>query len=51
MFAMQWLVIKLIVTLGLTREFKTDQCNLKFWSGKWYFVGWHSMSQPARELL
>jgi 1,3-beta-glucan synthase len=51
MIAIQRFVIKLLVTLGLTREFKTDQSNLAFWSGKWYSMGWHSMSQPARELL
>ncbi len=49
--AIQRFIIKLIVTLALTREFKTDQSNLAFWTGKWYSMGWHSMSQPARELL
>ncbi|KAJ4146841.1 hypothetical protein LMH87_001400 [Akanthomyces muscarius] len=49
--AIQRFVIKLIVTLALTREFKTDQSNLAFWTGKWYSMGWHSLSQPARELL
>jgi 1,3-beta-glucan synthase len=30
---------------------KTDQSNIAFWTGKWYSMGWHSMSQPAREFL
>ncbi|AEO59893.1 glycosyltransferase family 48 protein [Thermothelomyces thermophilus ATCC 42464] len=49
--AIQRFVFKLIITLGLTREFKTDQSNIAFWTGKWYSMGWHSVSQPAREYL
>ncbi|KAK3290767.1 glycosyltransferase family 48 protein [Chaetomium fimeti] len=49
--AMQRFVFKLIISLTLTREFKTDQSNIAFWTGKWYSMGWHSMSQPAREYL
>lgn len=30
---------KLIISLALTREFKTDQSNLAFWNGKWYGLG------------
>lgn len=47
----QRFVFKLIVSLALTREFKTDQSNIAFWNGKWYSMGWHSVSQPAREFL
>lgn len=47
----QRFVFKLIVSLALTREFKTDQSNIAFWNGKWYSMGWHSISQPAREFL
>ena len=46
-----WLAGILIVSLALTREMKTDQSNIAFWTGKWYSMGWHSMSQPAREFL
>jgi len=49
--AIQRLVLKLIISLALTREFKTDQANIAFWTGKWYSMGWHSVSQPAREYL
>ncbi|KAJ9148570.1 Glycosyltransferase family 48 protein [Pleurostoma richardsiae] len=49
--AIQRFIFKLIVSLALTREFKTDQANIAFWTGKWYSMGWHSVSQPAREFL
>ncbi|PHH85628.1 hypothetical protein CDD83_150 [Cordyceps sp. RAO-2017] len=49
--AIQRFIFKLIVSLALTREMKTDQSNVAFWTGKWYSMGWHSMSQPAREFL
>jgi len=49
--AIQRFVFKLIISLTLTREFKTDQSNIAFWTGKWYSMGWHSVSQPAREYL
>ncbi|KAI0023921.1 family 48 glycosyltransferase [Xylariomycetidae sp. FL0641] len=49
--AIQRFVVKFIVTLALTREFKTDHANIAFWNGKWYSMGWHSVSQPAREFL
>jgi 1,3-beta-glucan synthase len=49
--AIQRFIFKLIVSLALTREFKTDQSNIAFWTGKWYSMGWHSVSQPAREYL
>jgi len=49
--AIQRFVLKLIISLALTREFKTDQSNIAFWTGKWYAMGWHTVSQPAREYL
>ncbi|KXX82404.1 hypothetical protein MMYC01_201347 [Madurella mycetomatis] len=49
--AIQRFIFKLIISLALTREFKTDQSNIAFWTGKWYSMGWHSISQPAREYL
>ncbi|KKA27206.1 hypothetical protein TD95_002108 [Thielaviopsis punctulata] len=49
--ATQRFIIKLIVSLTLTREMKTDQSNIAFWTGKWYSMGWHTVSQPAREFL
>ncbi|TLD29114.1 hypothetical protein PspLS_03411 [Pyricularia sp. CBS 133598] len=47
----QRFLLKLIVSAGLTREFKSDQANIAFWTGKWYSMGWHTISQPAREFL
>ncbi|KAL2117556.1 hypothetical protein VTJ04DRAFT_7216 [Mycothermus thermophilus] len=49
--AIQRFIFKLIITLFLTREMKTDQANIAFWTGKWYSMGWHTVSQPAREFL
>lgn len=49
--ALQRFIVKLIVTLALSREMKSDAANIAFWSGKWYSMGWHSFSQPAREFL
>ena len=49
--ALQRFIYKLIIALGLTREFKTDSANIAWWTGKWYAMGWHSMSQPGREYL
>ena len=47
----QRFIIKLIVALALTREFKGDSSNIAWWTGKWYNMGWHSLSQPGREFL
>jgi 1,3-beta-glucan synthase len=49
--ALQRFLYKLIVATALTRETKSDQSNIAFWTGKWYSMGWHSISQPAREFL
>jgi len=49
--AIQRWFYKLIIVLFLTREFKADTSNIAFWTGKWYGLGMHAMSQPGRELL
>ncbi|KAK8022637.1 1-3-beta-glucan synthase component gls1 protein [Apiospora rasikravindrae] len=49
--ALQRFILSLIVATCLTREMKTDQANIAFWTGKWYSMGWHTMSQPGREFL
>ncbi|KAL1953465.1 hypothetical protein VTO42DRAFT_2779 [Malbranchea cinnamomea] len=49
--AIQRFFYKLIIALALTREFKHDQANIAWWTGKWYSMGWHSISQPGREYL
>ncbi|KAF2641281.1 beta-1,3-glucan synthase-like protein [Massarina eburnea CBS 473.64] len=42
---------KLIICLVLTREFKGDTTNIAWWTGKWYTMGWHTITQPGREFL
>jgi 1,3-beta-glucan synthase len=49
--AIQRFFFKLIITLALTREFKTDTANIAWWTGKWYTMGWHTITQPGREFL
>ena len=49
--ALQRFIFKVIIALALTREFKTDSANIAWWTGKWYNMGWHSLSQPGREFL
>jgi len=49
--ALQRFIFKLIIALALTREFKQDSSNIAWWTGKWYSMGWHSMSQPGREFV
>ncbi|KKK27258.1 1,3-beta-glucan synthase component GLS2 [Aspergillus rambellii] len=51
MAAIQRFIYKLIISLALTREFKHDQSNIAWWTGKWYSMGWHTLSQPGREFL
>jgi len=42
---------KIFISVFLTREFKHDETNKAWWTGKWYGVGLghHALSQPARE--
>jgi 1,3-beta-glucan synthase len=49
--AIQRFIYKLIIALALTRELKTDSANIAWWTGKWYSLGWHTLSQPGREFL
>lgn len=51
--AIQRFFLKLIAGLFLTREFKHDQSNRAWWSGKWYSagLGWMAITQPGREFL
>jgi 1,3-beta-glucan synthase len=49
--ALQRFFFKLIISLALTREFKGDTSNIAWWTGKWYTMGWHTISQPGREFL
>ena len=51
--AIQRFFLKILVALLLTREFKHDQANRAWWSGKWYSsgLGWMAITQPAREFV
>ena len=49
--AIQRFIYKLIISLALTREFRADTANVAWWTGKWYAMGWHTVSQPGREFL
>jgi len=49
--AIQRFFYKLIISLALTREFKADTANIAWWTGKWYTMGWHTITQPGREFL
>ena len=44
---------KVLIAVFLSREFKHDETNRAWWSGRWYGrgLGTHAMSQPAREFV
>jgi 1,3-beta-glucan synthase len=44
---------KILISVLLTREFKHDETNKAWWTGRWYGrnLGAHIMSQPAREFV
>ena len=46
-------VNKILISVFLSREFKHDETNRAWWTGKWYGrgLGAHAMSQPAREFV
>ncbi|KAH7889706.1 glycosyltransferase family 48 protein [Phlebopus sp. FC_14] len=51
--AIQRAVQKILIAVFLSREFKHDETNRAWWSGKWYGrgLGASAMSQPAREFI
>ncbi|KAJ7216464.1 1,3-beta-glucan synthase [Mycena pura] len=51
--AIQRAVHKIIISVFLSREFKHDETNRAWWTGRWYGrgLGSHVMSQPAREFV
>ncbi|KAJ7632608.1 1,3-beta-glucan synthase [Roridomyces roridus] len=51
--AVQRAIQKIIISVFLTREYKHDETNLAWWSGKWYGrgLGNSAISQPAREFI
>jgi 1,3-beta-glucan synthase len=51
--AIQRCIHKILISVFLSREFKHDETNRAWWSGKWYGrgLGAHVMSQPPREFI
>lgn len=51
--AIQRCIQKIFIAVFLTREFKHDETNRAWWTGKWYGrgLGNSAMSQPAREFI
>ncbi|KIY70916.1 glycosyltransferase family 48 protein [Cylindrobasidium torrendii FP15055 ss-10] len=51
--AIQRAIQKILISVFLTREFKHDETNRAWWTGKWYGrgLGTSAMSQPAREFI
>lgn len=51
--AIQRAIHKVLVSVFLSREFKHDETNRAWWTGRWYGrgLGAHVMSQPAREFV
>ena len=51
--AIQRAIHKILISVFLSREFKHDETNRAWWTGKWYGrgLGTHALSQPAREFV
>ncbi|KAJ7326188.1 1,3-beta-glucan synthase [Mycena albidolilacea] len=51
--SIQRAVHKILIAVFLSREFKHDETNRAWWTGRWYGrgLGSHLMSQPAREFM
>jgi len=51
--AIQRALYKILISVFLSREFKHDETNRAWWTGKWHGRGYGSlvMSQPAREFI
>jgi len=51
--AIQRAIHKTLIAVFLSREFKHDETNRAWWTGRWYGrgLGAHVMSQPAREFV
>ncbi|ESK96966.1 1,3-beta-glucansynthase [Moniliophthora roreri MCA 2997] len=51
--AIQRAIHKILISVFLTREYKHDETNRAWWTGKWYGrgLGTSAISQPAREFI
>ncbi|WFC94517.1 1,3-beta-glucan synthase [Malassezia brasiliensis] len=53
MIAIQRAIMKILVSVVISRELKHDETNRAWWTGRWYGrgLGGHAFSQPAREYV
>ena len=53
MIAIQRAIFKVVVAFVISREFKHDETNRAWWTGRWYGrgLGGHAFSQPLREYI
>ena len=51
--SVQRAIQKILISVFLSREYKHDETNRAWWSGKWYGrgLGSSALSQPAREFV
>lgn len=51
--AIQRLLLKFLIACFMSREFKHDESNRAFWTGRWYGrgLGSHAFTQPLREYV
>jgi 1,3-beta-glucan synthase len=51
--SIQRAVFKILISLFISREFKHDETNRAWWTGRWYGrgLGAHALSQPVREFV
>lgn len=50
---LQRVICKILIGFCVSREFRADNSNRAWWSGKWYGsqLGWMAWTQPAREFV
>jgi len=51
--AIQRAIFKTLISVFLSREFKHDETNRAWWTGRWYGrgLGAHAISRPARDVV
>ncbi|GAA5921599.1 hypothetical protein JCM1841_000147 [Sporobolomyces salmonicolor] len=51
--SIQRCIFKILISVGISREYKHDEVNRAWWTGKWYGrnMGSSAWTQPAREFI
>ncbi|BGO97177.1 1,3-beta-glucan synthase component GSC2 [Rhodotorula toruloides] len=51
--AIQRCIFKILIAVGISREYKSDQINRSWWTGKWWGsgLGASAWTQPVREIV